>query len=305
MSDDSSKQRRRIGIFLWLLPLWLVLSAGAGIWLYFRGEAQKDGIEQIRFATEVNEAGLQDDMRKFLTFIRERNVSSPAGVQGLTRAAAMIEGSLGPGNAGYRVERVRGPKTPVGNWPILVTTIQGKDESLKPVWVLAAYDSSVGSLGSEQNATGTTSVLAAASALANATPKRPVIFAFLPHAYDAEAPLLEGFELFRQRAANASEVLVIESMGQGGELMISTRDAENRTLAVTDGIGEVIGAEAICMEDDFDLCSTLFEIGLPAVRVSTRHLVKPGEPDTHAPDPALHAAATKALLELIGRLSEA
>ena len=47
----------------------------------------------------------------------------------------------------------------------------------------------------------------------------------------------------------------------------------------------------------------LFEMGLPAARVSTRPVVKTDETDNAAPDPAVHAAATRALVTLIERLS--
>ena len=299
--SDESPPRRRIGIFLWLLPLWLIVSAAGGIWLYYRNQAKEARVEQIRFTIRVSESGLHDDVGKFLGFIGERHVSSEAGQQGLTRAAAMIEGSLGPGNAGYAIERLRGPDR---RWPILIVTLRGKDEDATPVWVVAGYDSRPGTPGAELNATGTVSTIAAASALANASPRRSVVFAFLPHAYDPEAPLLETFDILRQRAGKAGEMLVVESMGSSAELMVSTRDAENRALAVTGGLGEVVGAEAICLEDDFDLSSVLFEIGLPAVRVASRPVLRPDEADDGAPDPGLHAAATEGLVTLIGRLSD-
>ena len=99
-------------------------------------------------------------------------------------------------------------------------------------------------------------------------------------------------------------LLVVESTGAGKSLLISSRDAENPALAQAGGLGEVVGAEAICLEDDFDLSSALFEVGLPAVRVATRPVVKADEADDRAPDPALHAAATTALVDLIRRLSD-
>ncbi|WP_193211458.1 M28 family peptidase [Luteolibacter marinus] len=286
-----------------MLPLWLVISACLGMWLYFDRQSRDRDVEQIRFATGVNEAGLKDDVGKFLTFVGERHTSSGAGVQGLTRAAAMIEGALGPGNAGYRVERIQGPATPSGRWPILMVTLRGWNDEAAPLWVIAGYDARPGSLGAELDASGTASVMAAASSLATAKPERPVVFAFLPHAYDPESPLLETFELFSQRARSASEVLVVESMGAAPSLVISSREAESRVFRSVGELGEISSAESICLEDDFDLSSTLFEVGLPAVRVATRPVVKADEVDNKAPEAAVHAAATKALVSLIERLS--
>jgi hypothetical protein len=299
--EPAPRRDRRIALLLWILPLWLVASGGFGIWYYFRKQAADELVEQIRFATEVNAKDLQADTGKFLNFVGERQTGAP---EGLNRAAAMIEGSLGPSNAGYKVENLPGPTVAGGRWPILIVTLRGSEQGLTPVWVLAGYDARPGSLGAEANASGVASAMSAASALAGAKPKRSVVFAFLPHAYDPEAPLTETFEILRQRIGKASELLVVEATGTGDKLVISSRDSENRALRRIDGLGEVAGAETICMEDDFDLSSVLFEMGLPAVRVSTRAVVREDEPDDSAPDPAKHAAATKSLVALIGKLSD-
>ncbi len=302
--EPTTRRDRRVVVLLWLLPLWLVVSSLGGLWLYLRKQESAKEDEQVRFTTGVSEAGLRDDVGKFLGFVGERHSASAEGVQGLKRAAAMIEGSLGPGNAGYLVERVAGPSLPAGRWPLLVVKVKGSDEDLPPLWVLAGYDARPGSPGAEANATGVASVLAAAHAMASELPRRPVRFAFLPHAYETEGPLLEALGILKQRVGEASSLLVVESTGAGKSLLISSRDAENPALAQAGGLGEVVGAEAICLEDDFDLSSVLFEVGLPAVRVATRPVVKGDEADDRAPDPALHAAATTALVDLIRRLSD-
>ncbi len=302
-AEPSPPRQRRIALLLWLLPFWLLVSSIGGLWLHFRKQAAAELVEQARFSTEISEKGLADDVSKLLTFAGERHPGTSEGVQGLNRAAAMIEGSLGPANAGYRVERVHGPTTPAGRWPLLLVTVRGKDSDSPPVCVLAGYDSRLGSPGAEANATGVASVMAAAHALANAAPQRSIVFAFIPHAYDPESPLTETFDILRERLGKAAQVLVVESTGAAKTLLISSRDADNQALQQIDGLGEVVGAESICLEGDFDLSSVLFETGLPAVRVATRPVVKEDEPDSTSPDPVLHAAATKALVTLIGRLS--
>lgn len=299
--EPAPRRDRRVALLLWMLPLWLVISAVAGLWFYFHREKQIAQEQQPRFATEVSASGLESDVGKFLDFIGERNPGKPAG---LTSAAAMIEGSLGPSNAGYKIERLRGPEMEAGSWPVVIVTLRGTEEKLPPLWVVAGYDSRPGSKGAEANATGTASVMAAASAMAGATPKRTVNFAFLPHAYDPESPLAETFSLFRGKVAKAAEVLVVEGTGAGDKLLLSSRDATNRALRLVGNLGEVVGAESICLEDDFDLSAALFETALPAVRVSTRPVVKADEADDTAPDPAKHAAATKALVALIEKLSD-
>ncbi|MEK7950290.1 M28 family peptidase [Luteolibacter soli] len=306
MTEESQSPptlQRRIALLLWLVPLGLVFTSGMGLWLHFKGKAAAEQAEQVRFTTAIDGKLLQDDMGKMLGFVGERHVSTPAGVQGLTRAEAMIEGSLGPANAGYKVEKISGPEIGETRWPILIATLRGSDSKAAPLWIVAPYDARPGSPGAEANASGVVSVMAAAHALANASPKLTVHFAFVPHAYDAEAPVMELQGELAEQIGKAGTVLVVEAMGAAEKLMISSRDAGNAALRQATGLGEVVGAESICLEDDFDLSSTLFEFGLPTARVSTRRVVKADEADDTAPDAAVHAAATRALVTLIERLS--
>ncbi|MCW1883780.1 M28 family peptidase [Luteolibacter flavescens] len=296
--------QKRIALLLWLVPLGLVITSCIGLWLHFKAKATAAQVEQARFTTSVSDDVLRDDMQKVLGFVGERHVSSPAGIQGLNRAAAMIEGSLGPANAGYRMESIAGPDVNGSRWPILIATVRGSDEKQPALWLVAPYDSRPGSRGAEANASGVTSLMAAAHALANSKPVRPVHFAFIPHAYDGESPVMEIQQQLAERIGKAGTVLVVESTGAAGTLMISSRDAGNAALTKADGLGEVVGAEAICLEDDFDPSATLFELGLPAARVATRPVVKADEADATAPDPAIHASATRALVALIERLSD-
>ena len=304
MTEESPPTlQRRIALLLWLVPLGLVCTSGIGLIFYFKGKSAAEQVEQARFTTAINEDLLHDDMGKMLGFVGERHVSSPTGIQGLNRAAAMIEGSLGPGNAGYKMEKIAGPEVDEKRWPILIATLRGSDEKALPLWIVAPYDSRPGSPGAEANASGVVSAMAAAHALANTSPKRAVHFAFVPHAYDAEAPVMEVQSQLVERIGKASTVLVVESMGAADKLMVSSRDAANAAFQQVTGLGEVVGAEAICLEDDFDLSATLFELELPAARVSTRPVVKADEADASAPEPAIHAAATRSLVTLIERLS--
>jgi hypothetical protein len=300
--EPAPRRDRRVALLLWLLPLWLILSSLGGLWLYLRKEAA--GEEQARFVTGISGQGLADDVGKLLGFVGERHTGSAAGARGLDRAAAMIEGSLGPANAGYQVERLRGPRVADRSWPLLVASVRGKKDDLPPLWVVAGYDARPGSPGAEANASGVASLLAVAHALAADLPARPIRFAFLPHAYDPEGPLAGTIERLRPKVGEAVALLVVEATGAGKTLLVSSRDADNRALSLIDGLGEVVGAEAICLEDDFDLSSVLFEAGLPAVRVATRPVVTADETDAAAPDPAAHAAATTALADLIRRLSD-
>jgi len=302
--ETALRRDRRVALLLWLLPLWLVISSLAGLWLYQRKQTAAADEQQIRFASRVSERGLRDDVGKLLDFVGERHGASESGIQGLGRAAAMIEGSLGPGNAGFLVERVAGPVLAGGRWPLLIASLKGKDDDAAPLWVLAAYDSRPGSPGAEANASGVASVLAAAHSLANDLPARPVHFAFLPHAHEAGAPRAGMIEILRQRIGTADSVLVVESTGAGKQLLLSSSDGSGRALAEAGGLGEVVAVASIGKSGDFDFSAALREVGLPAVRVAARPLVGVDEADERAPDPVAHAAATIALTALIQRLSD-
>jgi hypothetical protein len=63
----------------------------------------------------------------------------------------------------------------------------------------------------------------------------------------------------------------------------------------------VRGAEIVCIGDDADLASVLFEIGLPAVRVATRPQLTARDADATLPPAPVLAASTGRLLELIRR----
>ena len=108
-------------------------------------------------------------------------------------------------------------------------------------------------------------------------------FVFLPHANDPESPVLETATKFKEIAGSPKAVLCVEAMGAGEQLWLSSRDTAAAPLALVQGLGSVRGAEVVCLGDDVDLASILFEMGLPAVRVATRPLVLPDEADDKLP----------------------
>lgn len=291
--EEPPRPDRRIVLMLVLLPVWLVVSSGIGLWMWYEGQRKVD--EPVKFTTPVAAGPLAEDVRKLVEVVGPRNVSTAGGAQGLTRAAAMIEGSLGPGNAGYRIDKWLAPETPSGRWPVIVAMLPGDERA--PLWVVTAYDSRGG--GVEANASGVASVLAAAQAMAGEKPGRPVNFIFLPHGADEDGPLLPQLDAFSRRTGEGEVVLVVEAMGARDGLMISSRDAELLAGGVFEKHGTIVGAEAICLEDDLDLSALLFELGEPAVRVATRRVVGPDEADDEMPVAEVHAAATEALVGLI------
>jgi hypothetical protein len=254
-------------------------------------------VEQERFAQNVSTPLLEDDLKKIVEVIGERNASSESAAAGLSRAASMIEGLLGPSNTGYAVRQTKGPL----KWPLLQVTLTGKNPEAPPVWVLTSYDSRVGSRGAEANATGLAATLAAAQALARDKPLVSIHFVFLPHANDLDSPVIETAAKFAELAKSPKAILCVEAMGAGEPLWLSSRDTTAMPLKLAAGLGAVYGTEVVCLGEDTDLASTLFEMNLPAVRVSTRPLLLPGETDEKPPFAPTVTASTGRLIELIRR----
>ena len=297
---EIKRRPRWATVLLVVLPVWLVLSASAGIWLLFRHEKKAAEVQQARFSQAVSNPLLADDLKKIVTVIGERNPSSEIAAANLTRMSSMIEGILGPSNTGYEVKKQRGP----ADWPILHVSIRGKSTE-SPVWVITSYDSPPGSKGGEANASGLAATIAAAQALAGEKPARAIHFAFLPHANDPESPILETATIFRNliRENPPSTILSVEAMGSDESLWLTSRNTDAPALSKIKDLGKVVGAEVACLGEDSDLASVLFEMNLPAVRIATRSILAPGEPDDREPFAPTVAASTGRLVELIRRLA--
>jgi hypothetical protein len=298
--DNPPRRPRWLALLLVLLPLWLVGSGIGAMWYYFHREKKQALVEQERFAQAVSTPLLADDLRKLVEVIGERNASSDSARENLSRTASMIEGLLGPTNTGYAVRRVTGP----ASWPLLHVTLAGLDPQAPAVWVLTSYDSRAGSRGAEANATGLAATLAAAQSMARDKPKASVHFLFLPHVNDLDSPAAETATKFLEltrTAAPPNAVLCVESMGAGETLWLSSRDSTATPLGLVSGLGAVYGMEVVCLGEDTDLASTLFEMNLPAVRVATRPLVTVGEVDDKLPFAPTVTASAGRLVELIRR----
>lgn len=298
--DQPSRRPSWVTVLIVLLPLWLVVSGIGAMWYYFHREKKQALVEQERFAQNVSTPLLADDLRKIVEVIGERNASSDSAKANLSRTASMIEGLLGPTNTGYAVRPTKGPAA----WPLLQVTLSGADPQAPAVWVVTTYDSRAGSRGAEANATGLAATLAAAQSLARDKPKGSVHFVFLPHANDLESPVAETAARFQELAKLAGPpkaILCVESMGAGEALWLSSRDSTAVPLELVTGLGAVYGTEVVCLGEDTDLASTLFEMNLPAVRVATRPLVLASEADDRLPFAPTVTASTGRLVELIRR----
>lgn len=297
-TSEDRGPRKGVVIFLTILPVWLVLSTGIGLWLWNRGG--EDQPEARKFRTPVSIEGLESDLRKIAEVAGPRHISSERGVVGLNRVSAMIQGTLGPENAGYALEIHPGPRNEVGSWPIVIARLPGEGRA---VAVVAGYDAAAEEIGVERNATGVASLLAVAQALAGESLGRPVCFAFVPHAYEEEAPLEESSECLIRNLGETEVLMVVEATGMSGQLSALSPDGALLERfgdhALADEIGEAGSG------DRLDFWSRLLAMGAPAVRVSTRSGGAGDDPDDRLPDAAVHAAATERLALLLQELASA
>ncbi|MFD2256903.1 M28 family peptidase [Luteolibacter algae] len=293
------KKFRIVPLLLVLLPLWLIGSGAFALVKYFSQEKAELEETGKRFSRSVSTEDLADDLKKIITLVGERNTTKPAK---LAATASMIQGLLGPANTGYKIGHIDSPS----DFPIIHVSVPAKKSGNPPVWVLSSYDSPVGSRGAEKNATGLTAALAAARALADEKPAHDIHFVFLPHSNEADSPVIETAAAVREfiaRAPSPQALLCIEAMGDSESLILTSRDTEAIPTTEFAGLGKVLGAEVICLGDDFDLASTLFEMNLPAIRIATRPTLLPDENDEQLPFAPTLAASTGRLIELIRRLS--
>ncbi len=281
-------------IFLTILPVWLVASTAIGLWLWHKGgEGQP---EPAKLRTPVSVEGLESDLKKIVEIAGPRHVGSDRGAIGLRRISAMIRGTLGPENAGYLLEVHPGPPTERGSWPIVIARLPGEGP---PLAVVAGYDAPADRVGVEFNGTGVASLLAVAQAMAGESPGRPVAFAFVPHAYDEKAPLEETARRLVDHLGEVGTVVLVEATGGSERLIASAHDRE--LLAPFEGRVAIAEVE----DSGADPFGPLFEMGAPLVRVASQGGLAERASNERLPDPAVHAAATGRLGQLVGALAAA
>ncbi len=297
---DEKRKTRILPWLLVILPLWLIASGALALVQYFKTEETAKIEAEKRFAKSVSAESIADDLKKIISVIGERNTSKP---DQLAATASMIEGTLGPSNTGYEVAKIDSPS----DFPILKVTIPSLKKSTEPVWIITSYDSPNSSRGAEKNATGLVATLAAAQSLADLSPAQPIHFLFIPHTNEDDAPILETAIIVSKLIKADPQpraILCIEAMGDAESLILSSRDITALPTVDFEDLGKILGAEVVCLGDDFDLSSTLFEMSLPAIRIATRPTLLPKESDEKIPFAPTLAASTGRLIELVRRLSK-
>lgn len=294
----QSGRPKWLTLVLVLAPLWLIVSAGFAVHHRVTSEASEEKRPRNQFSRSISAKEIGDDLRKITTWIGERHPSGDVPAKNLTRTAAWIEGLLGPSNTGYVIEKKLGPL----EWPILMTKLPGKDPNKSAVWVITTYDSKAGSNGIEANATGLVASIAAARSLAGSDVAADIHFVFLPHFNDPESPRLETAALLKNLISpNPKALICVEAMGAQAALQASSRDATLLANLPLHDLATAIEPDPACLNDDNDLASVLFEMGLPAARIATRPPLASDEPDDRMPAESTIAQSAIHLTELIKR----
>ena len=223
---------------------------------------------------------IADDLKKIVRLIGERNGSSEAAANNLTRTASMIEGLLGPGNTGYKVRRdprpgglAADPSDPPREKPGLARRLG------------ASPPTTAGRARREPKRMPPASPPRSPPPRQwPATPRRRACISFssptptIPNRRSSKPP-----PKFREMAGSprkpcsASRPWAPAKNSGSARATPTPRRWRSPTASAT-----VRGAEVVCLGEDADLASMLFEMGLPAVRVATRPIVTADEPDDQA-----------------------
>jgi hypothetical protein len=185
-----------------------------------------------------------------------------------------------------------------------VAKLPGKDPDKSAVWIISTYDSRAGSNGIEANATGLVASIAAARALAGSEVGANIHFAFLPHFNHLDSPRMETAALLKNLISEnglPKAILCIEAMGAQAALQASSRDATLLANLPLHDLATAVETDPAILDDDNDLASVLFQMGLPATRIATRPPLASDEPDDRMPAESTIAQAAVYLTELIKR----
>lgn len=213
-------------ILIVVLPVWLAVSGGIGLWLHFQQQEKERQEQKHAYRQDIRAESVADDMQKIVERIGARHEASEAGKIGLVRMAAMIEGALGLNNIGYEVSKVASRGDDENVSPILLCDVMRR-QTAEEIWVLVPYDSPSDLSRGQASASAVAVSFAVAQSLVGSTLPRNIRFAYLPSAHGASEQRREMTErlqrLMKRRGAVVrvavigsmiSEDLVVQDMGK-------------------------------------------------------------------------------------------
>ena len=200
--------------FVVLVPVWLLVSCGIGLWAHFHFEKKEQQEQKHAYRRSINEVSLLDDFVKIADDIGGRNLAQMNGVASLKRMSSMIEGSLGISNMGYEVKKVPGVEIDGVSLPIYTVDVMRR-ETKQEIWLVVPYDSPSNAPRGAASASALSVSFAVAQALIGQPIENNVRFLFVPGAYaseDLRMDLLGKCQRLMNLGGRAKQVLVLGSM---------------------------------------------------------------------------------------------
>ena len=209
--------QQTVRLFILGLPIGLIISGIAAMFIYFRIDSVRDDAEQrVLVSRALNEADLRAHVRTLSSGIGPRHAGAP---ETLSSAQKYIQSTLGPANLGFKVSRhefeVEGRTC--YNLQIDLPGAPGPRAS-EIVLVTANYDSVAGSPGANNNASGVAALMGLAQSFGGSASARSLRLLALEN----EAPPRAGTpssgsaayaSSLRTRQDNVVAVLSLESLG--------------------------------------------------------------------------------------------
>lgn len=236
MSEAPAKKSRWLVVCLSLIPLWLAVSAGVAVWWSLRDDKQEEEERNRRFAMEMSVERIADDMRKFVEVIGPRNAENP---EALMRAAAMIDGTLGPSNTGYQIKRIPGPKEA----PIIHLKISGSQKGSAPYWLISGYDTAYNSEEITAASSTVTAMMAIAQAMARDKPTPDIHFFFLPFGNASRIQSVKLLPKLLTQSEQPEGVFYLDGhngLHRGANLTVYSTITQSDEIAALRGIGNIV-----------------------------------------------------------------
>lgn len=203
-------------ILVIVLPVWLCVSGGIGLWLHFQQQEKERQEQKHAYRQDIRAESLADDWSKIVDRIGPRHESTDAGKLALQRIASMIEGALGLNNIGYEVSKVasRGDDQSVA--PLLLADVMRR-QTAEEIWVLVPYDSPSHLPRGQASASAVAVSFAVAQSLVGSDFSRNIRFAYLPAAsapLDQRREMTARLQRLMKRGGGVHRVVILGSMVQ-------------------------------------------------------------------------------------------
>lgn len=294
--------------FIVLVPVWLLVSGGIGLWAHFHFEKKEQQEQKHAYRRAINETSLLDDFSKIADDIGARNLTKMNGVVSLSRMSSMIDGALGVSNMGYDVKKIPGIEIDGASLPIYTVDVL-RLETKEEIWIVVPYDSPADAPRGAASASALSVSFAVAQALVGQPLQSNVRFLFVPGAFaseDLRMDLLGKCQRLIQLGGRAKQVLVLGSMLHAGPISAVGQDATQPIFLQKHIPIEIVTAAEYCMQDDVRFSQLLLESGVPATEIfaAADESIDPELEDSMTPPAKLIAAQAEQVLSLIKSLAQ-